>query len=370
MNSPFFKSSILSLLFFISISAQTIDSEIFLKGASVTGISKDDNFLWVSTYGQGVYSYSFKENKWINFSTTNTNLDNDFFYTIEVSTNYIWAGAADGLFIYNKLTKRWSTKKFSKGGQFGNWIRSLKFDPKQNVLWIGRFRYVTRYDLGARSYSDIDRMQGKDQKSNNIKSIRLDGDSLIWFGTESGVHIYNKKKKFNDASAWKYLTNKNRGFNEKGEAVSVSDILPEADKVWFGTDEFVTIEQPEFNVGGVYSFDRKFFWNRISKIDGLDANGIYALGKSGNYIWAGIYEFDKIEKQEYGKGLFLINRLSGRLKKVDLNRLDISSSSILCFLFDGVNMWVGTGDGLLKIKIENKLAEWLPARSKNLPKRK
>jgi ligand-binding sensor domain-containing protein len=370
LNLPICKPVILSFLFFISVSAQTINSEIFLNGASVTGISMDDGSLWVSTYGQGVYSYSFKESKWINFSTKNANLDNDFFYTIEVNKNYVWAGAADGLFIYNKLTNRWTTKKFVQGGQFGNWIRSLKYDPAQNVLWIGRFRFVTRYDLAARSYADIDRMQGKDQKSNNIKSISLDGDSLIWFGTESGVHIYNKKKKFNNADAWKYLTNKNRGFNEEGEAVSVSDILPEADKVWFGTDEFVTAEQPEFNLGGIYSYDRIFFWNRISKIDGLDANGIYALGKSGNYIWTGIYEFDKIEKQEYGKGLYLINRLTGKLKKVDLNQLDISSSSILCFLFDGINMWVGTGDGLLKIKIENKLAEWLPAKTKKLPKGK
>ncbi len=344
--------------------AQSIDSEIFLKGSTVTGIVKEKNFLWVSTYGQGIYRYSFEENKWINFSTKNANLENDFFYTIEVSKNYVWAGAADGLFIYNKLTKRWTTRKFSKGGQFGNWIRSLKYDSEQNVLWIGRFRYVTRYDLNARNYSDIDRMQGSDQKSNNIKSISLDGDSLIWFGTESGVHIYNKKKKFTDAAAWKYLTNKNRGFNEEGEAVSVSEILPETDKVWFGTDEFVTIEQPEFNVGGIYTYDRKFFWNRISRVDGLDGNGIYALGKTGNYIWAGLYEFDKIEKQEYGKGLFLINRISGKLKKIDLNQLNISSASILCFLFDGTNMWVGTGDGLLKIKIENRLAEWSIAQNK------
>ncbi len=82
------------------------------------------------------------------------------------------------------------------------------------------------------------------------------------------------------------------------------------------------------------------------------------MGKTGNYIWAGIYEFDKVEKQEYGKGLYLVNRLTGEIKKVDLNLLNISSSSILCFLFDGQSMWVGTGDGLIKIKIENQLAQW------------
>lgn len=352
------KLFILLILAIPAVPAQSIDSELFLNGATVTGIVKEDGYIWVSTYGQGIYSYSLKENKWTNFSTKNENLANDFFYAIEVSKSYVWAGAADGLFIYNRLTKKWSIKKFVQGGQFGNWIRSLKFDPQQNILWIGRFRYVTRFELKSRTYNDIDRMQGKDQKSNNIKSISLDGDSLIWFGTESGVHVFNKKKKFTDAAAWKYITNKNGAFNEEGEAVSVSDVLPEKDRIWFGTDEFVTAEQPEFNVGGIYAFDRKFYWNRIWKVDGLDGNGIYALGKTGNYIWAGIYEFDKVEKQEYGKGLYLVNRLTGEIKKVDLNLLNISSSSILCFLFDGQSMWVGTGDGLIKIKIENQLAQW------------
>ena len=348
---------LLLLLLTINIPGQ-IDSEIFLKGASVTGIAEEEGYLWVATYGQGIYRYSYADEKWINFSTKSGNLDNDLFYTIEVSNNYVWAGTSEGLFIYTKKSNRWSKRKFAQGGQFGNWVRSLRYDAAENVLWIGRFRNITRLDIRRRKYNDINRIQGADEKSNNIKSIELDGDSLIWFGTESGVHVYNKKKKYTDNSAWRYITNKNKGFREEGEAVSVSDILFEGKKIWFGTDEFVTTDQPEFNVGGIYIFDREIFWERISKGDGLAANGIYSLSRTGNYIWAGVYEFDKTEKIEYGKGLFLINRVTGKVFNVDLNQIEIESATILAFFFDGNYMWIGTGEGLVRVKIENRLAEW------------
>jgi ligand-binding sensor domain-containing protein len=333
-------------------------SEVFLKGAAVTDIAEEEGFLWVATYGQGIYRYSIADGKWMNYSTKSGNLSDDLFYAVEVSKNFVWAASVEGLFTLTKKGGRWDKRKFAQGGEFGNWIRSLKYDEKQNVLWIGRFRNITRFDLKTRKYEDIDRTQGTDQKSNTIKTIEFDGDSLIWFGTESGVHIYNKKKKHTDPSAWRYFTNKNKAFKEEGKTVSVSKILFEGKNIWFGTDEFITMEEPDFNLGGVYIHDRRFNWDRIYKRDGLGGNGIYALCRIGNYIWVGVYEFDKQQKIEYGKGLFLINRVTHQVIPVDLNELNITSSSILSFHFDGKNIWIGTGEGLIKLKIDNRLAEW------------
>ena len=356
------KKLILSLAVVLCLNIQAlaqVQSEIFLKGAAITDIDQEEGFLWVATYGQGIYRYSFADGKWVNFSTKSGNLDNDLFYAIEVSKNFVWAASVEGLFTFTKKRERWNKRKFAQGGEFGNWIRSLRYDPAQNVLWIGRFRNITRFDLKSRRYDDINRIQGKDEKSNTIKSIELDGDSLIWFGTESGVHIYSKKKKHTDPAAWRYFTNNKRAFKEEGKTVSVSNILFEGRNVWFGTDEFVAVDDPDFNVGGVYIFDRRFNWERIYKRDGLGGNGIYALCRIGNYIWAGVYEFDKQQKLEYGKGLYLINRVTKQVIPVDLNELNITSSTILSFHFDGINIWIGTSEGLVKLEIENKLAEWI-----------
>lgn len=342
---------------FNSISAQ-VESEIFLEGASVTGIVTENDYLWVATYGQGVYSYSLKDHKWSNYSTKTGAIDTDLFYTIEVNKDYVWAGGTEGLYILTKKTQKWSKRKFAQGGQYGNWIRSLNYDAAKNVLWIGRFRNVTRLDVKKRKYEDIDRTRGKDQKSNDIKTIALDGDSLVWFGSESGVHIYDIKKKYIEETGWRYITNKKRGFNEEGESVSISSILFEGNNIWFGTDEFTSSNEPGFNVGGIYIYDRKLNWKKISQINGLADNGIYALGKTGNYIWAGVYSFESEGNAEIGKGLFLINRNTLLVTKVNLDELKVATSTFHTFLFDGSNMWVGSDEGLVRISISNPLARW------------
>lgn len=354
---PLFLYTITVSTFSINSFAQ-IQSEVFLRGAAVTDIVEEEGFIWVSTYGQGIYRYSSDDSKWTNYSTQSGNLSDDLFYAVEVSKNFVWAASVEGLFTFTKKAGRWDKRKFAQGGEFGNWIRSLKFDEEENVLWIGRFRNITRFDLKTRKYVDINRMQGTDQKSNTIKTIAFEGDSLIWFGTESGVHIYNKKKKYTDQSSWSYLSNKNKGFKEEGKAVSVSSIIFTGTNIWFGTDEFITQDEPDFNLGGVYVFDRRFYWDRIYKREGLGGNGIYSMCRLGNYIWVGVYEFDKQNKIEYGKGLYLINRINHRVTEVNLNELNVESSTILSFHFDGTYLWIGTGEGLVRLKIENELAEW------------
>ena len=350
-----------------------VNSELMLEGTTVYAIEGEPDFLWVATYGHGVFKYSKKENKWSNYSTSSNNLENDLFYSLAVSKDYVWAGSVEGLFILDKKKNKWTKRKFAQGGEMGNWIRSLYYDASQNILWIGRFSHLTKLDVAKNRYSDYNLTQGSDLKSNNIKSIKGDGDSLIWFGTESGVHKYYKKKDIDDKNNWHYISNKKNGFNNEGDAVSVSDFLFEGENIWFATDEFVTAQQPQFNMGGAYRFNRKLRWDRISKQNGLAANGIYCIERTGNTIWLGLYYFDKKEKKEYGKGLAAINRVTGKLYPIDLNSLDITSSTFYNLYFDGIYMWAGTDKGLLKIVIDNPLAKWTLKKTvneKNPPKKK
>ena len=349
----------LAVIILGSKSFSQINSRLYIEDANVTGIKKFGDELWVATYGNGIFKYSLKDDKWTNFSTKSGNLDLDFFYTIEVNKNFVWAGSSEGLFIYDKKRNNWRKRKFAQGGQWGNWIRSLLYDKSQNILWIGRFIDLTKLDVAKNRYTDYDISVNKDLKSNNIKTIALDGDSLIWFGTESGVHIFNKKKDPADKTAWGYINNRvDNGFNGDGNAVSVSDILFEGDHVWFATDEFVTRTEPEFNIGGIYRYNRKFRWDRISKTNGLPANGVYSLQRTGNQIWASLYSFNRDEKTENGKGLVIINRADGKVTPVDLNKLNIETAKISCLYFDGTYLWLGTDKGLNRILIANPLAEW------------
>lgn len=356
MKNTFYTFLIILLVgFHTNLSAQT---ESYLEGAMVTCIQPQGDYIWFATYGQGIYRYSIKDQKWFNFSTKNQNAESDFFYTIAVSKDYLWAGTVEGLYIYDIKRNNWRKRKFAQGGELGNWIRSLCYDPSQNVLWIGRFKNLTRLDVRRNRYSDIDLAVKNDSKTNNFKSIHLDGDSLVWFGTESGLHIYEKSKPFDDKSAWRFIDNKGSGFNGDGDAVSVPDILFEGKNIWFATDEFVTKDQPNFNVGGVYKFNRKLDWKRISSNNGLAANGVYSLARTGNKIWAGLYTFNMDNKTEYGRGIALIDRYTDKVSSPETNSLNLYSMKILSMYFDGTSMWLGTDNGLYRIRIDNPLAHW------------
>ena len=59
-----------------------IQSQKYLKGATITGIVDVGNFLWIATYGQGIYSYDKATDEWSNYSTLEKNGLSDFFFTI------------------------------------------------------------------------------------------------------------------------------------------------------------------------------------------------------------------------------------------------------------------------------------------------
>lgn len=348
------------ILFFISggYSLSQVVSENFLNGAMITGITGVGNDIWISTYGQGIYRYSRDKGEWFTLSTKNKNAENDFYYCIAASSNYVWAGGVDGLYIYDIRRNSWRKRKFGLGGEMGNWVRALCYDSTQNVLWIGRFQYLTSLDVGRQRYTDHVLAHNNDSKANNFKVIKLDGDSLVWFGTESGVYKYNKKLSPDNADSYSFINNKNGGFMDEGNEVSIADMLFQPGYVWFGTDEFISEKNPRFNVGGIYVYDRKRHWDRLSQSDGLPANGIYCLSRTGNEIWAGVYYFDKRAKKDYGRGLVLIDRFNLTITPVDLNQINIESSRILCMYFDGTSMWIGTDNGLSKVLISNPLARW------------
>lgn len=350
-------SIVLMLLFsFSRINAQT-DYQLFLKGSKITDIKQDGTSIWFSTYGDGIYQYSAKDDKWINYSSANSNLDNDLFNCVAANKDYIWAGSSEGLFICSRKTGKWTKRKFAQGGEFGNWIRSLTYDEKKGRLWVGRFRNVTVFDIKKNSFTDYNRAQSGDDKTNNINTIALEGDSAVWFGAEYGMHRFEARKNIDNSENWTYYNNKDRNFNGEGNSVSVTDFVFFKKEIWLGTDEFITKEQPEYNIGGIYVWDRKLKWDRISKANGLGGNGIYCLAQTGNYIWAAVYEFKKNDKEEYGKGLFLINRLTKKVSAIDLNELDLNTSNIHALHFDGTYMWIGTTEGVIRLKIANELAQ-------------
>jgi ligand-binding sensor domain-containing protein len=352
------KKLILLLLFFVSLPVfcqEENEFEFFLKGTSVTDIYSTGNEIWIATNGAGIFCYYPKTDKWIQYSTSKGNLLHDFFYCVTANESYVWAGSIDGLFILDRKSNNWSKRKFGLGGQLANWIRSIAYDKYEKAVWIGRFQYLTKYDLKNKKYTDYDLTVHGNAKTNTIKTIKVDGDSVVWFGTEAGLHKYDKSKNLNNDAAIDFYDNRYNYFNGQGDQVSISSILLERNNVWLGTDEFVTQERPEFNLGGLFRFNKKNDWFRFDDSKGLTGNGVYALERIGNYVWASLYQFGSSTKEIYGRGLAVINRVTNKVVPIRDEKIP---QDINTLFFDGTNLWLGTNSGLIKINFFNKLAQW------------
>ncbi len=348
----------ISILFFsfISLKAQDeINIEVFYPKSDVYQISGYENEVWFATNGNGILKFNKSKNNWKDYSSSKKNIQQDFFHCIAVNKNLVFAGSSDGLFILDKKSDRWIKRKFSVGGQLGNWIRAVKFDPTINSVWIGRFQFLTKYNIATRRFTDYDLTIKKNEKTNTIKTIEVDGDSLVWFGTEAGLHKYYKGLDLNSDDGSAFYDNRLNYFRGDGDEVSISDILVEQNNVWVGTDEFTTPARPRFNVGGLYRFDRKNDWQRYDASRGLSGNGIYAIERTGNLLWISTYQFGRETKEQFGRGLAVLNMNTQQIKVIYNEKLP---SRILDIYFDGEFLWLASDSGIYRISLTNSLAKF------------
>ncbi len=329
--------------------------EHYLKGVSVADITGKPDDLWIATNNDGIYNFNSASLKWEHYSSANGSIDQDFFYSIDKNDKFVWAGSADGLFTFNIRRKSWQKRKFGKGGQLGNWIRTVKYDKYDDCLWIGRFQYLTKYDLSKRRFTDYDLTIKKDSKSNSIKAIELEGRNIVWFGTEGGLHKYDKRKNLENESSRKFYDNSLNYFKGEGDKVSVNSLFSGNAHLWIGLEEFKTTENPNYNLGGLYKFDRNFTWDKIDQSDGLTGNGINCITNTGKYLWVSVYSFANIGTQKYGKGLAIIDLSDYKVIKVTDERIPLNINKVF---YDSENIWIGAETGLYKINITNEFAKF------------
>ncbi|HOJ37871.1 MAG TPA: hypothetical protein PLI27_02020 [Ignavibacteriales bacterium] len=331
-----------------------VSSDLLPEGVKIKQMTIYNNELWIATEGSGIYLINLNNKEVKNYSIKLSALDSDIFECIAASDEYVWAGSTDGLYIFDRETEQWSKRKFSRGGEYGNWIRALAYDPFSNNLWIGRFVNLSRFDLKEKRYYDYDLTVNNDPKSNNIKMIKLEGDSVVWFGTEAGLHKYNKRFDIDKPGSIQYYNNREENLRVDGEYVSVSDMVFVSNYIWFGLDEFRTAKRPNFNLGGIYRFDRRSIWDKYDEQKGLPANGIYALTRVGHYIIASTYTSDKFTKSEISKGLAFINTINDSIIVIPTE--EQNNAKISSLVFDGKILWIGTDSGLYFIDFTNNFA--------------
>jgi Serine phosphatase RsbU, regulator of sigma subunit len=148
-----------------------------------------DNNLWVGTQYGGLYKYVSKERRFKIYDIRD-GLSSNFITSITQDKNgTIWVGTWGGV---TKIYKGTLQIYNSQNGLFSDNINCVRTDTEGNVL-------IGTADHGLCIYKGDFRVFAKAEVFPNpqVWSIMQDSRKNIWFGTNSGITIYNPEEKNN-----------------------------------------------------------------------------------------------------------------------------------------------------------------------------
>jgi len=245
-----------------------------LLGNVIAGLFKnDDGIIWVGNWGQGLNLLNPETGEVEHFSTQyegNYHLTNDFVHVIfKDKQKNIWIGTRDGIFIYNKTSKRFVlwTEYFNLS-EFPTFENTRIYDiiqSKTGDIWVASSNGLHRFNLSESKqelfHADAD--SGHRLGANLIYSILEDSEGLIWVATINGLDVYNPR------------TSQIQHFTKETDGISSNFLISLAEdidgKIWVGSNAYINIYD---KTSGEFSY--------MGKEEGLPSNYIYEIQKDKN----------------------------------------------------------------------------------------
>jgi len=315
-----------------------------LSNLNFSGVSIDNNELFLSTYGHGLLVYDFKTKK---LKTKNLNFDR--VRNVYVFDNQIWASSTSGLVQLERSTDE-ATYFNEQNGLLSNAVKCV-FKDKDNIIWIGV------YGKGLLKFSgkSITSYTSKEGLSSEIvMSISEDENGQYVFGTyDKGVVLLRENEPMY------FDTENGLSHNTVWKVKNINNTT------WIGS-----------NKGVSYLKDNKiiqsnFITGKIKSIESIDDN-VFFGGKKGlwkkhkdeyTYILKdAIYDINKI--QISNKKIFLATKnglfwqFTTKLKD-DFYQIKLNENNCNTIVVDSYeNLWVGTINGLFIISPQNIILEY------------
>ena len=149
---------------------------------------------------------------------------------VEVGDKYLWLATAEGVSRYHFKSKEWNIFT-TKDGLISNQVNCIAIEWKQGVfgkkpterIWFGTDSGLSVYDMKKNQWQSYTVKDGLVE--NKIRCISARGN-WIWIGTEKGASAYHRKK-----NRWRSYS------NFPGiQSPSVTGILHDSKYVWIGTN--------------------------------------------------------------------------------------------------------------------------------------
>ncbi len=315
----------------------------------ISSIKKNehDNLYWVSTYDNGIQTFSIKDNKIINQQKILSN--HPFYSSIKTfdfdNNNNVWIGTQNGLVVWNeKILATVNSEEELAGDQ----INTI-YCAKNDWVWIGTSSGLSFYT------GDMFGVFTEDEGfiHNEIQTIIEDSEGTIWIGTLGGLASY-----------------KDNSMTTYDEAEGLTNLKVHA-----------LVEDKKGNIligtygGGIFLLDKKKpkNINPILYDKQLTSNNIYSLSIYENQLMVGTDKgFDKVT---FGKNntIHSIQHYSennGFLSiENNLNAIysDIDNKQVLFGTVNGLSIYTPykeTSDSkqptilLVDIKLFNQTVDW------------
>lgn len=165
---------------------------------SVFGIQFDEQFVWISSFNEGLLKYDKDTGELELFSsdpTDTSTLTTNFILTIlEDSKNNIWIATLEGLNLLRAehsdegIFQRFTHSPEDSSTIAGNSIRQVYEDQNQNI-WVATEGGLSRYIEEDGTFENYYQSDGL--PVNEIRSIIEDDNGNFWVGTIKGLSRFN-----------------------------------------------------------------------------------------------------------------------------------------------------------------------------------
>lgn len=305
---------------------------------NVQAIAEDaQGYLWIGTKNKGLLKFDASTNKFVSFLPAEkyTEINPDIRSLVFDKEGSLWIGAYDGIYIYGKDK---SLEKINNSNN-NNGIDKVKsvFVDKKGSVWIGcYYKGVNIWDASNVNFSNYNQNSKKIPMSFDVvSSIIADKNKNIYFGTEGGgITVYNP-----NTSVTSYINSKT-GQTNKNDIKSMC--LSKDNMLWIGT----------FSKGiSVYNtISKRIDSNRISPelSEFLKETGVYSIKTDTNgIVWIGTFGKGLIRYNSVNKTFEIITNDNTKPNY-------LTNNIIRTILVDKKNnLWVGSQNGLNYISLNN-----------------
>lgn len=312
-----------------------------ISNAEVIAVDSKLNQVWAATDNNGVFYLNKNSGIWRNYTSENGYMVTNSTDCLVIAAGKVFIASTYGIYYCGINGNNWGHYVLP-GGYMPNWIRAVADDD--TVVWFGTFQGIATYSKNSASFKTYNITKNSDGSTNNITTIHVTPNE-VWFGTENGVQVYKKGLNIT-ADSSRFLYNKQNGFDNLSQYISVKAIAVQDTIVWIGLEDYTPASNPNYCKGGLYRFNRNAnVWQRFDKSTGLSGNGIHFIRINSDSLIAGLFTY--INGVSFtGNGLLKMNTANLNSQIINYSSHGVGDSNYFDLRTLDNELWLAAGDGL------------------------